>query len=180
MTTALRYSSKKKKKINLLLQEFDVMVGWYGVIRYEGETAVLEDIIVYPQTCTKFVCMADTRENTWFMYHTDPDVVRSLRYHGCSYADFPAVPSQSSLEFEGAIAEGLRDGEEYFFDITNKGGAHSVRCYTNKCFDSVRSLLFDEPSEHIDTEVFLKDARQKVGKASPWVHLWGWGVEEGQ
>ena len=93
MTTALRYSSIASAKINLLLQKFDVMVGWYGVIRYEGEVAVLEDIIVYPQICTKSICMADTKEHAWFMGHMAPDVVQSLRYHGCSYAEFPAVPS---------------------------------------------------------------------------------------
>lgn len=164
MVTILRYAPIASAKIDLLVKVFDVMVEWYGVIRHDGETAVLEDIIVYPQISTRATCREDPEEGKYYIYHLDPDVVRSLRYHGCSYVVFPAEPSKISLDFEEMVAEQLHDGEEFFFDITNREGEHSVRCYTNTSSKSYNrnQLLFDKASVDFDGEAFLKDARKKI------------------
>ena len=158
-------------KMQTLIREFDTEIGWDGICkRGEGDTYIVSDILVHPQTVTGATVRTDREEySKWFRQFVDNDeVFCNLRFQGHSHVNMGVTPSGTDTADWKGLLDDLGPDDFYLFMIWNKRGEKTVRLY-----DFAKNTLFE--TADCDIEVldgpagivtFLKDARTQVKTAT--------------
>lgn len=155
-------------KQNALIEQWDKEVAWHGIAkRGEGDTYIIEDILVYPQEVTGVTVTTDQEEyETWLMNHDD-DTFNNIRMQGHSHVNMSTSPSGVDTSLYERILQQLDDTMFYIFMIWNKRGEKTIKIY-----DMSKNILFDTKDcevvidEDIGIQSFLKSA-QKLVKDKP-------------
>lgn len=151
-------------KQNALVEQWDKEVAWHGIAkRGEGDTYIIEDILVYPQEVTGVTVTTDQEEyETWLMNHDD-DTFNNIRMQGHSHVNMPTSPSGVDNSLYERILQQLDDTMFYIFMIWNKRGEKTIKIY-----DMSKNILFDtkdcevEIDEDIGIQSFLNSAQELV------------------
>lgn len=151
-------------KQNALVEQWDKEVAWHGIAkRGEGDTYIIEDILVYPQEVTGVTVTTDQEEyETWLMNHDD-DTFNNIRMQGHSHVNMPTSPSGVDNSLYERILQQLDDTMFYIFMIWNKRGEKTIKIY-----DMSKNILFDTKDcevvidEDIGIQSFLNSAQELV------------------
>ena len=151
-------------KQNALVEQWDKEVAWHGIAkRGEGDTYIIEDILVYPQEVTGVTVTTDQEEyETWLMNHDD-DTFNNIRMQGHSHVNMPTSPSGVDTSLYERILQQLDDTMFYIFMIWNKRGEKTIKIY-----DMSKNIFFDTKDcevvidEDIGIQSFLKSAQELV------------------
>ena len=160
-------------KQSALVEQWDKEVAWHGIAkRGEGDTYIIEDILVYPQEVTGVTVTTDQEEyETWLMNHDD-DTFNNIRMQGHSHVNMPTSPSGVDTSLYERILQQLDDTMFYIFMIWNKRGEKTIKIY-----DMSKNIFFDTKDcevvidEDIGIQSFL-DSAQKLVKDKPAVTLY--------
>lgn len=130
-TPTLMISPTVKKKMDYLVSLSDKEISWHGFIQKKDEnTYFWYDIILYPQYNTGATSTSDEDEYTeWLIRQMDFDNFEDMRIHGHSHVNMACTPSGTDNAFRRNIIANVKDGDFYFFLITNKKGDYTLELY---------------------------------------------------
>lgn len=154
-------------KMYVLIMNFDIEVGWYGVARRYGEENenkyIISDILVYPQEVSSVTVDFDETEYAkWQNENIDDDRIFELYMHGHSHVKMGTTPSQTDLKHQKDILNLMSNDSFYIFTIFNQKMEHTTVVY-----DMKKNIYFEKgdvkveiltESEPIDE--FLKNAKK--------------------
>jgi hypothetical protein len=152
--------------IKELVDVSEIEIAWFGIIRREGQTIYIDEIINFPQIRTSVSVEVDDEEfASWFsnMVMTDKQKALSMRYHGHSHVNMGVFPSQTDMNYRKELSHNL--DKEYIFSIHNKRGEIRFHIY-----DAVTETL----AEPEDVDIFVED----IPLADIKEKIIGWGFEE--
>lgn len=168
----IRFSEAAWCKMQMLISSFDSEIGWDGVVkRGEGDTYIVSDILVCPQTVTGATVQTNQSEYAQWIgsFVDDDEIFPHLRFQGHSHVNMGVTPSGTDTSGWETLLSQLGDDDFYLFMIFNKKGEMTVRLY-----DYAKNIRFDTADCTVEVEdgqyglsTFLADAKTKV---KPGIH----------
>lgn len=170
----INYTPEAFLKMYVLLMNFDIEVGWYGVANRMDEEEneyLISDIVVYPQKVTSCTVEIDETEwAKWMQDNADDDRIYSLYMHGHSHVNMGTSPSATDLKHQKDILDLMSDDGFYIFMIWNK-----KLKFTASIYDMKKNILFEDNDikvrilgENEKLEDFLDNAKKIAKKPTSW------------
>lgn len=163
----IRFTEKAWEKMQKLIHGFDSEIGWDGIVkRGEGDTYIVSDILVCPQTVTGATVHTEPAEYAQWIgsFVDDDEVFPYLRFQGHSHVNMGVTPSSTDTQGWDVLLSQLGDHDFYLFMIFNKRGEKTIRLYDfdkNVRFDTADCVVEIEDGEY-GLSSFLNDAKDKV------------------
>lgn len=170
------FSLEAELTIRYLVQEVDVEIAWFGLVRHEEESNayVVYKILIPEQevTGTSVDISANAVANlvnNLLQAGEDPS---HLRYHGHSHVNMPVTPSSTDQEH---IREYLEHSDWFIREIRNKENKRRVDVFDKRLgvvfhcvnHDIYEHLQTDDFYEAINETIHLQVSRKKLPPKTP-------------
>ena len=126
------FSTTAYEKCKTLIKECSGEVGWQGFVERNGNTFLIKDIIVYPQTVTSVTVQTDEAEYAQWLLQLNNQQISELRFQCHSHVNMGVTPSATDLELYDNYLANLKDDDYYIFMIMNKKGDVNAWLYDLK------------------------------------------------
>lgn len=116
-------------------------IAWHGFIKkFDNQTYLWYDIILYPQYNTGITSTSDEDEYTeWLIRQMNFDNFEEMRIHGHSHVNMGCTPSGTDEKFRQDLISNMKKDDFYFFIIANKRGEYDLELYdfkSNICYET--------------------------------------------
>lgn len=156
------FTTEAKNKMWALVDCMEKEIGWHGVVYREGNTFIVSDILVYPQTVTRATIDADEKGFTkWLTEYMmkDDDTFDHIRLHGHSHVNMQCFPSGTDTKLQEDYTAKLSDGDYYIFIIVNK-----KREFWCAIYDNASGIYFEKADIDFDANDQTAWAEEQIKK----------------
>lgn len=119
------YKELAWRKMQALIKNCDKEIAWHFLCQRGevGDTFIIEDVIIFPQTVTGATVTSDDLEYAMWVSGLDDEVFSRLSGHGHSHVNMGTSPSGVDLQYQRDM---LNNGMNkfYIFAIWNKSGSN--------------------------------------------------------
>lgn len=149
-------------KMQLLVQEHNEEIGWYGTVeKHANKNYIITDILVYPQHTSSATIEQDEDKMFDFEMSLTDAQINSKRMQGHSHVNMGTTPSHTDETFYSQLLTQVNDF--FLVLIINKGGSLFTRFYdieNNVIYENLPIIIIDELGnnlkEWVDTELETK------------------------
>lgn len=154
-------------KMQMLIREYTVEIGWYGVASRsddEENAYIISDILVYPQTVTGTTVDMDAEKCAiWMFENREDERFDNIHMQGHSHVNMSVSPSGVDLGHQEDILDMLDENGFYIFLIWNKRNEKYIKIY-----DLEKNVLFEtaDVTVTVKNEIGLDDFLEEAKKVA--------------